>query len=71
MCSQYDNISSYMSIKLIEKLRSVFLKLTETNQVYVLGLVEGLKHAQGKPSCGKERITTQAYHPDIYLIKKN
>jgi len=29
-------------------LQCTFPKLTETNQLYVLGLVEGLRHAQGK-----------------------
>ncbi|MCL2808871.1 MAG: hypothetical protein FWD24_02260 [Treponema sp.] len=30
----------------IERLQFSFSKLTETNQHYVIGLVEGLKHAQ-------------------------
>jgi len=30
----------------IERLQCTFPKLTETNQYYVIGLVEGLKHAQ-------------------------
>ena len=29
-------------------LENTFLKLTETNQFFILGLVEGLKHSQGK-----------------------
>ena len=30
----------------IEKLQCAFPRLTEANQFYVLGLIEGLKHAQ-------------------------
>jgi len=37
-----------MSYRQLKKLRCVFPKLTEINQVYILGLVEGLKCAQGK-----------------------
>lgn len=36
-----------MNIKSLEKLQCTFPKLTEINQFYILGLVEGLKHAQG------------------------
>jgi hypothetical protein len=32
----------------LEKLQCSFPKLTEANQQYILGLAEGLKHAQGK-----------------------
>ncbi|MCL2793041.1 MAG: hypothetical protein FWD87_08105 [Spirochaetaceae bacterium] len=32
----------------LEYLQCNFPKLTETNQCYILGLVEGLKQAQGK-----------------------
>ena len=34
----------------LKHLEITFLKLTETNQFYILGLVEGLKHSQGKCS---------------------
>ena len=47
----------------LEHLQVFFPKLTESNQQYVLGLVEGLKHAQGKeppavqkPNCSSETI---------------
>ena len=32
----------------LKHLQTFFPKLTESNQQYVLGLIEGLKHAQGK-----------------------
>jgi len=44
-----------MNIRQLEKLRCAFPKLTEANQFYILGLVEGLKHAQGKCS-GKSLV---------------
>jgi len=31
----------------VDQLKTAFPKLTEANQQYVLGLAEGLKHAQG------------------------
>jgi len=31
----------------LKHLENTFLKLTETNQFFILGLVEGLKNAQG------------------------
>jgi len=33
----------------LEQLQYAFPKLTEFNQQFVLGLTEGLKHAQNKP----------------------
>jgi len=36
-----------MSLNKSEKLQCTFVKLSEDNQLYVIGLVEGLKHAQG------------------------
>jgi len=32
----------------LKHLQCAFLKLTEDNMFYILGLVEGLKHAQGE-----------------------
>jgi len=32
----------------VKYLQCSFLKLSETNQFYVLGLAEGIKHMQGK-----------------------
>ena len=54
----YGRIRAYMMkySKLIQ-LNCSFPKLTETNQVYVLGLVEGLKYAQ-KKSSGKSLVKT-------------
>jgi len=37
-----------MSFLRNKKLHYTFLRLTEFNQVYILGLMEGLKHAQFK-----------------------
>jgi len=54
-----------MNIGQLEKLRCAFPKLTEANQFYILGLVEGLKQAQGKIS-GKLLIKTQ----DSYIEQK-
>jgi len=65
LCSYIDNIGSYMNIGQLEKLRCAFPKLTEANQFYILGLVEGLKQAQGKIS-GKLLIKTQ----DSYIEQK-
>jgi hypothetical protein len=36
-----------MSINKSEKLQCTFVKLSEDNQLYIIGLVEGLKYAQG------------------------
>jgi len=55
LCSYIDIIGSHMNIRQLEKLRCAFPKLTEANQFYILGLVEGLKHAQGKCS-GKSLV---------------
>ena len=43
----------------MKKFRCVFPNLTEINQVYILGLVEGLKRAQGKTS-GKSLVKKEA-----------
>ncbi|MCL2442873.1 MAG: hypothetical protein FWD13_05335 [Treponema sp.] len=32
----------------LDHIQNTFPKLTETNQYYVLGLIEGLKYAQGR-----------------------
>jgi len=48
LCSYSDNISSYMSFANTEKLKLNFSKLSEINQIFILGLMEGLKHAQMK-----------------------
>jgi len=48
-----------MSIIRLKKFRCVFPNLTEINQVYILGLVEGLKRAQGKTS-GKSLVKKEA-----------
>ena len=37
-----------MSLLNNNRLKYSFLKLTESNQVYILGIVEGLRHAQNK-----------------------
>jgi len=42
------------NIVVIDKLRCKFPKLTETNQQYILGLVEGLEKAQNNGS--KKRL---------------
>jgi len=39
---------SNMETDNLEKLQCAFPKLTEANQSYIVGLVEGLKHAQDK-----------------------
>ena len=36
-----------MSLNKSEKLQCTFVKLSEDNQLYIIGLVEGLKYAQG------------------------
>jgi hypothetical protein len=36
------------------KLQCTFPKLTEENQQYILGLAEGLKHAQGEIGKGQD-----------------
>lgn len=44
----------------LEHLQSAFPKLTEANQHYVLGLAEGLKHAQGKVQENRDSILVKA-----------
>jgi hypothetical protein len=42
----------------LEQLHCTFPKLTEVNQQYVLGLAEGLKHAQNKTEKLQEEKAT-------------
>jgi len=49
----------------IKHLQCAFLKLTEANMFYILGLVEGLKCAQGEregKSLAKKEITNYIEH---------
>ena len=62
-CSYYDNFCFYMNLDGIklEKLQCAFPKLTEANQYYVLGLAEGLIHAQNVKVADKPKETNREF----------